>query len=99
MPYNIVDPKALLLSFPVVQNTAKTFPIPETAYTNSHELRSWAEKAKIGTSGTHVINLVASVIEDSEFSGDAKFDLFAAYAQWDPKHQNAFDNWLKQAFT
>lgn len=98
MAYKKVDSKTLLFSFPVIQSTARSFPIPDKAYTDGPALHSWAQTAHIGTSGTHVVNLVASVIEGSGFSGDAKFDFFAALAQWDEKHREAFENWLKEAF-
>jgi hypothetical protein len=99
MSYKKVAPKTLLLSFLVIQRTASSFPIPDEAYTDARALHSWAARADIGTAGTHVVNLVASVIEGNGFCGDAKFDLFTALEQWDEQHRRAFENWLKEAFT
>jgi hypothetical protein len=75
MPYKKMDPKTLLLSFPSIQIAAKSFPIPDEAYTDARGLHSWAQNADISMAATHVVNLVASVIDGTGFSGDARFDL------------------------
>jgi hypothetical protein len=99
MPYKKMDPKTLLLSFPSIQSAAKSFPIPDEAYTDARGLHSWAQNADISMAATHVVNLVASVIDGTGFSGDARFDLFTALEVWDQQHRKAFENWLKKAFT
>jgi hypothetical protein len=98
MSYRKVDPKTLLFSFPAIQSAAKSFPIPDEAYTDARALHSWAQKADISIAATHVVNLVASVIEGTGFSGDATFDLFTALEVWDEQHRKAFEYWLNKAF-
>ena len=99
MIYKKVDPKKLLLSFPVILQTSMTFPLPDKAFSDHFVLRDWSENAKIGTSGKHVINLVASVIAGSTFSGEQQFDLFGALVQWDDAHQKAFKDWATEALS
>lgn len=97
MSHNRTDPLKTLMLFPVMVKTAEAFPIPDDALTSPKALRAWGESARIGESGTHVINLVCGVI-DNRGSNTGGFDLFGAMGKWDAEHHAAFRAWIAAAY-